>query len=387
MVPLQSAGSPRLGFALVVWTLLCTVGLVGGGVGSAVARRLSNPVRAYRLLYQALLFPLGLFAYGALAVGDFGLAVTDPFLAVTGALSVVEMATAEFLTALAASGVVLVAYLPTVGGVADARDIDLTRRGAAASMTRYLLGISAVFAVVFTVFRVAIDRGSPGLVVGVGLPLFVVILAGASPWVITAVRTTERPRGAVGDRIDHLRDHAGLGDGVGDDGVRGVRVIDTDEEANASAHVRGLGPRRYLFVTSTFLDAFEDDTAVALLAIQAGRVHSRSMLRRMSGVVAAAVPLAFGLSGETVNWTFVALAPVALLVGLWLARRGTRIADDVAAERVGPAAVADALARWAAFHSLEPSRRRIPNPISASVPLGDRIDRLRERAETTDGDA
>jgi STE24 endopeptidase len=38
--------------------------------------------------------------------------------------------------------------------------------------------------------------------------------------------------------------------------------------------------------------------------------------------------------------------------------------------------VAEALDRYAEIHAMEPSRRRIPNPLSVNVALGDRIDRL-----------
>ncbi|MFB6256121.1 MAG: hypothetical protein ABEH58_05230 [Haloplanus sp.] len=41
--------------------------------------------------------------------------------------------------------------------------------------------------------------------------------------------------------------------------------------------------------------------------------------------------------------------------------------------------MADAFERYAEVHTLEPTPRRVPNPLSATVALGDRIDRLRER--------
>jgi STE24 endopeptidase len=56
-----------------------------------------------------------------------------------------------------------------------------------------------------------------------------------------------------------------------------------------------------------------------------------------------------------------------------------RAADDRAADRMGADAVADALDRYASVHGMEPARRRVPNPLSVTVALGDRIDRLRER--------
>jgi STE24 endopeptidase len=67
-----------------------------------------------------------------------------------------------------------------------------------------------------------------------------------------------------------------------------------------------------------------------------------------------------------------------VLGGFWLSRRGVRAADEYAADQVGAATVVDAFERYATVHSMDPSRRRVPNPLSVNVALGDRIDRLRE---------
>jgi len=378
MVLLQSAATtsaPELGPPLVFWLLLCLLALAVGAGGGAVARRLSNPVRKYRLLYVGAVLPFGLFAYGLLSILDLGAAVRATLVGATTGVAATDVFLAEFLTMAAAGTVSLVAYAPTVRGVRAVRGIDLGTGRAVARMARWLLGVSAVFALTFTPFRVGVDSGASAVAVALGVVALVGGVLVASPWAIAALRSTERPVGDGAARIDRLRERAGLGDGP----VRGVRVLDTDDEETANAFVRGLGPTRRLFVTSTFLDAFDDDDAVALLGVQAGRVRSRALARRMAAVVAAAVPLLLAFGGGAPTGPLVAVAGGALVAGLWYARRGIVAADDHAADLLGAAAVADALERYADLHAMEPSRRRVPNPLSANVPLGDRIDRLRER--------
>ncbi|MFB9826224.1 M48 family metallopeptidase [Halobaculum roseum] len=380
MVPLQSAvasSTPDLGPPVVFWVLLCLLGAVVGAVGSALARRLSNPVGKYRLLYVGAVLPLGVLAYGLLSILDLGAAVRAALVGGSTGTVAVDVFLSEFLTMSAAGTVALVAYAPTVRGVRAVRDIDLSTGRAVALMARWLLGASGVFALAFTPFRLELGAGTSTVAVAVGLVALVVGVLAASPWFVGALRSTREPAGDDAARIDRLRERAGVGSGLVDE----VRVLDTDDEETANAFVRGIGPTRRLFVTSTFLDALDDETAAALLAVQAGRVRSRALSRRMGAVIGAAVPLLTAFSGSGgPNGSLVAVAGVALVGGLWYARRGILAADDRAAESVGADAVADALERYAEVHAMEPSRRRVPNPLSANVALGDRIDRLRERA-------
>jgi STE24 endopeptidase len=83
------------------------------------------------------------------------------------------------------------------------------------------------------------------------------------------------------------------------------------------------------------------------------------------------------VTGSDARWLLLAAAGGVVLGGFWLTRRGVRAADEYAASRVGASTVADAFERYAAVHSMEPTRRRVPNPLSVNVALGDRIDRLR----------
>ncbi|WP_313692918.1 peptidase [Halorarum halobium] len=369
-----SAAAPALGPPLALWVLLCLVALVVGLVATAITRRLSNPVGKFRLLYLGVLLPLGLLAYGLLSLLDLGAALRAPLVGPrSGPLGVVL---ADFLTMLAAGVIGLAAYAPTVPAVRDARDIDLGVGESLAAMARYLAGLSLVFALAFAPFRLG-GTDSP-LALVAGLAVLVGLLVAASPWLVEALRSTHRPSGADADRVADLRKRAGLD-------VRDVRVLDTDDEETASALVRGPPRFRRLFVTSTFLDAFEDDVATALLAVQAGRLRSHALARRMAAVVVPVFPLAAAVSGDGPAWLLLLAAVVALVGGLGFARRGVLAADDDAAERVGPDVLVAAFERYAAFHNLEPSRRRVPNPLSANVPLGDRIDRIRERGADAAG--
>jgi STE24 endopeptidase len=379
VVPLRSDPStaPALGRSLVAVVLACAVAAGVGAVGSAVVRRLSNPVGRYRLLYRWVLAPLGALAYGAFALLDVGAAVSR-VLARPGVRPPegVGVFLAETTTALAAGVVVLAAYAPTVRGVRAVRDLDLPTGRAVLRAARALVGAAVVFGLAITPFRLGTGAGaSVGAITG-GLVVLCVGVLAVAPYVVAAVRPTERPAGDDAARIERLRDRAGLG---GDE-VAGVCVLRTDDEETANAFVRGLGPTRRLFVTGSFLEAFDDETGAALLAVQAGHVRARTLERRLAAVLAAVVPLLVAFAGDGdggPTGALVAVAGVGLLLGLRGARRGVRAADEHAADRVGADAVADALGRYAAVHDVEPSRRPVPNPLAVGVALGDRIDRLR----------
>ncbi|WP_251329101.1 peptidase [Haloplanus pelagicus] len=365
-VALQS--TPALAPPLAILAVLVVLGVVVGAAGSAVARRLSNPVGKYRLLYVGVLLPFALLAYGVLALLSLGDAVAAAVLG--GTEGVAAAVLADFAGLLGGGLVGLAAYAPTIRGVRAARGIDLSTGWALARMGRYVVGVSAVVALALGPLHLT-NIASPLGLAGV-LVLAVAVLFGGAPWIVAAVRSTTTPTGATRDRLDALRERAGLD-------VRDTLVLDTGDEETATVHVRGPPGYRRLFVTSTFLDRFDDGTAAALLAVQAGRIEGRVDLLRGVSVVAAAVPLVASVAGRGPRWVLLGAAFVALLVGFRCCRWAVRAADDDAADRVGADAVADALERYAAVHALAPTRRRVPNPLSVNVALGDRIDRLRGR--------
>lgn len=353
------------GTAVVALGGLVLVALLTGVVGNTVVRRLSNPVGKYRLLYGVVFLPLTFLSYGLFALAGFGPSLVAALPSVPSPLPNLLGSFVEFLGA----GVVwLAAYAPTVRGVRAVRGIDLPTAAALGKMARYVVGLSAVITVVVAPLRFA---GST-LGVGVAVTLIGVGFVYASPWLIPVLRATRDPDDRTADRIADLRARAGID-------VRDTLVLDSEDEETASTLVRGPPGYRRLFVTGTFLDAFDDDTAAALLAVEAGRLRVRVLERRIGTVAVTGLALVASVSGTGLRWPLLALSASVLLVGFGLSRRAVRAADDHAAERVGPGTVATALERYAEVHAMEPTRRRLPNPLSANVALGDRIDRLRAR--------
>lgn len=366
MGPLQ-ASSPSPGIPLFALLAFVLVGGFVGTVGSAVVRRLRNPVGKYRLLYALVILPVSLLAYGTLTLLGFGTIVVGALPIPSG----IETLIADFIELLAAGLVWLAAYVPTVPGLRAIRDIDVSTRAALVRMARYVVALAALVTIAIAPFRLT-PAGITPVTVAASFGLLAIIAVFASPWLIALLRPTHTPTDAA-PRIATLRDRAGLE-------VRDVVVIETDDTETANALVRGPPGYRRLFVTNTFLDRFGDDTAEALLAVRAGRLRSRVLGIRLVTAIVAGLALVAALTGMGPRWALLGLAGAAILVGCWRSRRGILAGDDFAAGRVGAGTVAAALERYAEVHALEPTRRRLPNPLSVTVALGDRIDRLRARA-------
>ncbi|MFC7257079.1 peptidase [Haloplanus litoreus] len=362
-ISLSAAIAALAGFALIGGFL--------GAIGSVVVRRLRNPVGKYRLLYAAVLFPYTLLAYAVFALTGFGTALLTTLPAVP---ELVTRVLADFVTFLAAGCVWIISYLPTVRGIRDVRDVDLATSTSIRKMARYVIGVSALLTVVLVPLQVVSIESSP-LALAVGLAALVVGMLYAAPWLISVLRSTSRPTGDTADRVERLCDRAGLS-------VRDVRILDTENEETADSLVRGPPTYRRLFVTSTFLDAFDDDTATALLAVEAGKLRIHVFEVRVVSVLVGGIALIASVIGTGPQWPLLGVALASVLVGFSLSQRRIRAADEYAAEQVGRATVADALTEYAEVHALEPTRRRIPNPLSIRVALGDRIDRLRSSSDS-----
>jgi len=244
MLALQS--SSGLGSALFTILLLALFAGLVGALGSAVVRRLSNPVRKYRLFYALVLVPVTFGAYWFVARAGFGATVAAWFGLESGLAAEVVGNAAEFL---AAGAVWLTAYAPTILGVRDARDIDLPVSRALRTMGRYVVGVSVVLALVITPVTASSITSPPVLIVGV-VAIGVVFLYG-SPWLLPLVRTTRRPTDELGARIDDLRERAGLE-------VRDVRLLDDGMET-AETSVRGPPGYRRLFLTAAFAERRRDE--------------------------------------------------------------------------------------------------------------------------------
>ncbi|MFD1635447.1 hypothetical protein [Haloplanus ruber] len=160
---------------------------------------------------------------------------------------------------------------------------------------------------------------------------------------------------------------------TGRSNVRNARILKTENEETASTVVRGPPSYRRLFVTGAFLDVFGDETATALLATEAGKLQTHVFDIRLGTVLVASIALIASVIGIGSRWSLLGLSLGVVLIGVWLGRRRIRAADEYAAEQVRQTTVADALTEYADVHALEPARRRIPNPHTIKVALGDRI--------------
>lgn len=367
MVALQST-PPQLGPPVATLLICVLVGGLIGALGSAIVQRLSNPVGKYRLLYAGVLLPVTLIAYGLLTLVGFGPTLVSRLPIPSGVLETVLVDVVEFL----GTGLVwLVAYAPTVRGVRTVRDIELSTGDALVRMTRYVIALIVVVTVAIIPLR--LTSSSSPVVIGTMFAILVIVLVIGSAWLIPLLRTTRQPTDDTAVRIETLCERADLD-------VRDVVLLDTDAAETANALVRGPPNYRRLFVTSTFLDRFEDTTASALLAIRSGRLRSHVLTIRQGTAIGGGLFLLAVVTGMGPRWALLGFAIGLVLVGCWASRRGIRMGDDYAAEQLDTATVADALERYAEVHALEPTRRRIPNPLSVNVALGDRIDRLRAQS-------
>lgn len=367
MVPLQAA--PPLGPPLTVLGVAVVGGIGLGAVGNAAVRRLSNPVAKYRALYTGLILPFAVLVLLALETLGFGAGVAAWLgLAPDGPLgTLIGHAVAACGAGLAG----VAAYAPTIRGVRAVRDLDLSTGRSVLRMSRYALAVALLYAVLRVGLRAGRDSALfvPAVVAGL-----VFGTVAAAPWLVGALQSTRRPDDETAAHLDRLCERAGLD-------VRDTRLLDRDAEGTAELVVRGVGPTRRLFVSSRFREVFDDGTATALLAVQAGRVRARRLPKFAGTAGLALVAATAGLDTDGLFWASFGAAVGLLLAACWVGRRTLRAADDYAADAVGPDRVADALRRYATVHDLDPTRRRFPNPLSPRVPLGDRIDRLRKRGE------
>lgn len=231
MIALQSG--PALGPPVVLWVVCCLVGATVGAAGSALVRRLSNPVAKYRWLYLGVIVPYGVVAYELLAALDFGAAVRGtvfPGGVLPSVGGIISQLLAEFVTMLAAGVAVLATYAPTIRGVRTVREIDVATTTALSQMARYVVGICALFAAfVVVLFRVVGDTLSGGELF-VLLAAFAGVLFVASPWLMAALRSTRQPTDTETERLTRLREQADLP-------IRDARVLATEGADSAAAHV------------------------------------------------------------------------------------------------------------------------------------------------------
>ena len=224
--------------------------------------------------------------------------------------------------------------------------------------------------------------------VGVAVVAFLAVEIGPL-YAADRFRDLREPTDEERGRLAYLREAAGLdveriaieavdnGDG---DGSRA-----SGDSGSIDVAVRGPPRRRVLFVTENVLDDLDEDVTIGLLAAEAGRVKTyygefravaiAAVLGVLAAIVTATVPFEAG---------FASLVAIGL-AAFWVGRRVQYTADDRAADAVGAARVADAFERVAAMRGVEPETGDWSAWFEVQPPLGDRIEKLRERAERSGG--
>ncbi|SEH38470.1 STE24 endopeptidase [Halopenitus malekzadehii] len=221
----------------------------------------------------------------------------------------------------------------------------------------------------------------PVLIVVALVPILAVLAVTVGPlYVADRYRTTRDPTRAERAQLDELRSAAGLD-------VEPAAILESDgssgsaadETASVEISVRGPPGRRVLFVSEAVLSSLDEDTAVALLAAEAGRLGTRYTEVRAFGIAGVTTILA-AIVTTLVPFEagFTAIAVVGV-VSLWAGRRVQYAADERAADRVGSSRLADAFEQMADRRGVVPERGDWRTWFEVQPPLGDRIDRLRDR--------
>jgi hypothetical protein len=354
--------------ALLALAVISVLALVGHRLVAAGLARLSEPVRALRALTYVGPSSTGLVAAVALFVAD----VTP---GVVGALPVAAGRRGAALAAGLAYAVLVpvavsAAYLGVHPALRDARDIDLGALEAAGRLYRYAVVLLALAVVLMNGLLVSLSGGVVGVVAGVAV-VFLALVWGA-PQLSRLTGPTRRPDDDERARLASLCDRAGL-DPVG------LLVRETRGSEQASALLRGPPGRRTLLVTDHFLAAYDDETAVALLASNAASARRYHLEQRIAPVVAGILSLLLVLDGTAPWWSplGVLLAAVPLY---WWGYRRVYAADAAAADRVGADQLLAAIDRAREVND-HGGGSLLVGALVMRPPVERRVERLRELAD------
>ncbi len=217
--------------------------------------------------------------------------------------------------------------------------------------------------------QAAID---PLVFVGVAFGVFL-FAAIAAPIVLLSVRETREPTADERDRITTVAEAA-------DYEPRAVHVVETVGDRSVEVSLRGPPGRRSLIVTDYVLSELEDETAAALLAAEAGRSTLLYMEYRALAA-ATVIAIATGMFGGLIPFSEGLFVLAVAALGLfWGGRRLQFSADSLAAAQVGPASLASAFETVAALRGIEPEGSTWRTWFEVQPPLGQRVERLRDRS-------
>ncbi|TKX75055.1 hypothetical protein EXE46_05380 [Halorubrum sp. GN11_10-6_MGM] len=348
-------------------------------VAARLALRTSAPTVWLRRLLVSLLPVAGVayLLFGLAGVGSTARrALAAPLLGSSppAVTSVAGDLAAQFALFLSAGCVTLAAYAVTVPAIREARDVELSTATAVRRVARFALVLAVMLTAVFVPFE-RLVRGEDLAAAPVAVVLLVAVFSVATPVLIRVARSHRAPTAAERERLESLGERVGLA-------AADVRVL-TDADETIEIRLRGLPMRRTLYVSTFALRRLDDDALGALLAVNVGIVahHYRAVKRGpLFGLVVLGTA-ALASDSTLAIGAVLALALAGWLPTLWLARRAIRRADDHAAERLGPGAVADALERVAAEQNLDVPTGGPGTVLKSRPPLGERIDRLRDRSD------
>ena len=192
----------------------------------------------------------------------------------------------------------------------------------------------------------------------------------AAPVVALSLRSTREPTPDERDRLGRV--------GV-DYPLDRVQIADTDSD-RIEVSLRGLPGRRSLLLSTAVFEALDVEAAEALLAAELAR--GRYLYLEYRAVAAATViGVATGMFGGLVTFSDgLFLLAVAALWLFWMGRRLQFAADRAAARQVGGERLATAFETAAARRGVEPEAASWRTYFEVQPPLGQRIDRLRDRS-------
>ena len=191
----------------------------------------------------------------------------------------------------------------------------------------------------------------------------------AAPLVALSLRETRPPTTDERDRLDRLVAAA-------DDPGR-CRIADADR---IEVSLRGPPGRRSLLLSAAVFDDLDGGTAEALLAAELAR--GRYLYLEYRALAAASViGLATAMFGGLVSFSDgLFLVAVAALGLFWVGRRLQFAADSAAAAQVGSERLAAAFETAAERRGVDPESATWRTWFEVQPPLGQRIDRLRDRS-------
>ena len=276
------------------------------------------------------------------------------------------------VTILASAGAAIVVAVATITAILHANPrlpgvdhVPTVRR-------HYLRYLTVLFVLVFLLasgILTALEGGPVGIVLLI-LGFWGVAWAGA-PLLSGLSSKTRRPTDDERARIGPLLESVDLS-------VRGIRIVEADDKYLA-VELSGAPGGRFLFVSSSALETFDDETLQALLA---ARREQAAYYEEIISMVPYIVPLIWVVLA--VNFEVVSILPAIMVaiviaaIGLAGVRKFRYYTDSRAGDTVGSETLANAFecAALAVGVNLKDGSRR--SLISRTPPLAERIERLRE---------